>query len=85
MCHVHELGGLVGERNGNFKSGRFTKQARELSQYFRKLARTAETVVALAAHRSGRKVPQVYRRRRHVQKALREAVAAKAKAEQGST
>jgi hypothetical protein len=36
-------------------------------------------VVALVARQSGRKPPREYRRRRHVQKALREAAAAKAK------
>jgi hypothetical protein len=46
------------------------------------LARTAETVVALAANQSGRRPPRALRRRKHVREALREAAAVKAKGDQ---
>jgi hypothetical protein len=77
-CWRHAPGGaLCGEQNGRYRSGRYTREARAVSKYFRQLTKTAETVVALAANRSGRKPPKMYRRRVHVKKALAELDAAK--------
>jgi hypothetical protein len=62
-----------------FKTGRYTREAKELGAMFRELARTGEALVAktLDAHGLRRKIPARIRRRTHVRKAL-----AKAKGEQ---
>ena len=63
-------GAPPGERNGNFKTGRYTKQTRELGKLLRKMARDGETLLVTTLHRYGLKPPAVLRRRRHVRKAM---------------
>jgi hypothetical protein len=63
-------GGPLGARNGAFKTGRYTKEARELSALMRDLARTGEALTAATMHKAGLKPPRAIRRRRHVKRAL---------------
>jgi len=69
-------GAPPGEQHPNFKTGRYTKEARELSALMRELARAGETMVARVMDAHGLKPPAALRRRRHVKRAL---AAAKAK------
>jgi hypothetical protein len=78
-CRMHggRSGGPLGERNGAYKHGKFTREARELSQVFRDLARAGEALLArtLDTHGLGRKLPAQLRRRAHVRKARADAKA----------
>jgi hypothetical protein len=84
-CRMHGgsrgTGAPPGEANGMFKHGRFTKQAKQVSKFFRQMAKDGEAMVAktLNAHGLRRKIPARIRRRVHVRKAL---AAAKAKAKE---
>jgi hypothetical protein len=71
-------GAPPGEKNGNFKHGRHTREAKEVGKFFRDLARAGETLLVrtLDAHGLGRKLPARLRRRTHVKRAR---AAAKAK------
>ncbi len=82
-------GGPTGSRNGAYRHGRSTREAKALSKHFREMAEDAEVFLAtsLDAAGLGRKIPVVYRRRTHIKKARAAAkkartAAAKAKGEQ---
>ncbi len=77
-CRMHgaRSGGPTGSRNGAYKDGLHTREAKAAGKYFRSLVREAEALVALAAA-GGRKPPKALRRRTHVRKALAEARAKK--------
>ena len=64
-----------------YRTGKFTREAKEVSAMFRELARTGEALLArtLDTHGLGRKLPARLRRRVHVKKAR---AAAKAKGQQ---
>jgi hypothetical protein len=63
-----------------FKTGRYSKEARELSALMRELARTGEVFAATTMHRHGLRPVKALRRKAHVRRALAEAkAAAKAK------
>jgi hypothetical protein len=78
-CRMHGgapgSGGPRDEGNGNFKHGKYTHRAKELSKVFRELAHTGEMLVAktLDSHGLRRKIPAKLRRRRHVKRALAKA------------
>jgi hypothetical protein len=82
-CRLHGggrgSGGQLGPKNGAFRHGKFTQEAAEVSKFFREMARDGEELLAVTLDRFGKKPPRVYRRRRHVMRAL--AAAAKAKGE----
>jgi hypothetical protein len=85
-CRLHggkSPGAPLGEQHPNFKTGRYTKQTRELGAMFRKLAKDGEVLLAetLDAHGLGRKLPKALRRRGHIRRAR---AAAKAR-KQGET
>jgi hypothetical protein len=72
-CRMHggRSGGPLGARNGAYKHGKFTKRAREVSKFFRQMARDGETMVASALDGVGlgRKIPPSLRRRAHIKRA----------------
>jgi hypothetical protein len=76
-------GGQLGARNGMYRTGKFTREAKELSKVVRELARTGEALLArtLDTHGLGRKLPATLRRRTHIRRA-RAAAKAKAKAKE---
>jgi hypothetical protein len=78
-CRMHggRSGGPLGARNGAYKHGKFTREAREISKYFTELAKVGEELLAVTLDRLGKKPPKVYRRRRHVVRALADAKKAK--------
>jgi hypothetical protein len=63
----------VGEANGMFKHGRYTKQAKELGRLMRELAKTGEAMVARVMNQHGLKPPKAIRRKVHVRRALKKA------------
>jgi hypothetical protein len=83
-CRMHGgsrgTGAPPGEKNGNFRHGKYTRRAKELGKLVRDLAHAGETMLAttLNAHGLRRKIPSRLRRRSHVRKAL-------AKAKEGDT
>src|SRR5258707_5598886 len=85
-CRMHGCapgsGGPRGERSGKFKHGRSTREAKQVSAFFREMAKGGEELLAVTLDRAGlgRKIPAQLRRRRHVKKAR--AAAAKAKGDQ---
>ena len=56
-----------------FKTGRYSKEARELSALMRELARTGDVMTATVMSRHGLRPVKAIRRRRHVRKALKAA------------
>jgi hypothetical protein len=77
-CRMHggRSGGPTGSRNGAYKHGRFTKEAREVRAWVRGLARDADVLTATAMRDVGLRPLRAIRRKAHVKRALR---AAKAK------
>jgi len=71
--HGAFAGAPAGERNGAYRHGRYTQEARAIVKHFRELAKAGEVFLATTLDRVGKKPPKVYRRRRHVVKALAEA------------
>jgi hypothetical protein len=84
-CRMHggKSGAPSGERNGAYKTGRHTKEAKAVRAWAREMAREAEVFLAVTMDKVGRKPPAAYRRRRHVKRALAE-LKAKAKAKDGA-
>jgi hypothetical protein len=80
-CRMHgaRAGAPSGAKNGAFRTGRHTRQAREVSALMRDLARTGEAFAARVMNQHGLKPPRAIRRRRHVKRALAAAKAARAK------
>jgi hypothetical protein len=79
-CRMHGgkgSGAPSGEKNGMFKHGKYTRRAREVSQFFRQMARDGETMVARVMNAHGLKPTKALRRRTHVKRALAEAKASK--------
>jgi hypothetical protein len=72
-------GGPRGERSGKFKHGRYTREAKEVSAFFREMRRDADELTAVTMHKAGLRPVKAIRRRRHVRKALAEVKAAAAK------
>jgi hypothetical protein len=78
-CRMHGgapgSGGPRGEKNGMYRHGRHTHAAKELSKFFREMARDGEALLAktLNAHGLGRKLPARLRRRAHIKRALAKA------------
>jgi hypothetical protein len=66
-------GGPLGDRNGNFKHGRFTREAKEVSKWARGMARDGETLLVTTLNAYGLKPPKRIRRRVHVKRALAKA------------
>src|SRR5260221_2655815 len=68
-CRLHGgakgSGGQLGPKNGMFKTGRYSKEARELSALMRELARTGEVFAATTMQRHGLRPGQALPRRRH--------------------
>jgi len=62
-----------------WKGGRYSKEAKEVSAYFRELAKTGEVLLATTLDDAGlsRKLPASLRRRVHVKKARAAAKARK--------
>jgi hypothetical protein len=86
-CRLHGCargsGGQLGQRNGAYRHGRATKQAKEVIAMFRELAKGGEVLLATTLDRVGlgRKIPPTLRRRSHIRRAR---AAAKAKAKEGT-
>ena len=72
-------GGPRGERSGKFKHGRYTREAKEVSAFFREMRRDADELTAVTMHKAGLRPVKAIRRRRHVRKALAKVKAAAAK------
>jgi len=73
-CRLHggwSPGAPRGERHPNYRTGKYTREAKEVSALMRELARTGEALLAVSldAHGLSRKIPKVLRRRKHVRKA----------------
>jgi hypothetical protein len=70
-------GGPRGERNGNFKHGRYTRETKELREMVRQMTRDAEAMLATALSTLGVKNKRSTRRRpgSEVEKALAEILA----------
>jgi hypothetical protein len=66
-CRMHGCGrgsgGPCGERNGNFKHGRYTQETKELRKMVRQMTREAETNLATALSTLGVKKKRSTRRR----------------------
>jgi hypothetical protein len=85
-CRMHggtNNGAPRGERHPNYKSGKYTKEGKELVRGLMQMARDGEALLAttLDAAGLGRKLPKVLRRRAHIRRAR---AAAKAR-KQGET
>jgi hypothetical protein len=82
-CRLHGCapgsGGQLGQKNGMYRSGKYSKEARELGALVRALAKDADVLTATVMNRHGLRPVKALRRRRHVKRALR---AAKAKEQQ---
>jgi hypothetical protein len=63
-------GGPFGERNGAFKHGRYSEQAKEKRAWVRGMVRAAETMLVTTSHRLGLKPLRAIRRKRHVKRLL---------------
>jgi hypothetical protein len=61
-------GGPCGERNGNFKHGRYTRETREMREMVRQMTRDAEAMLATALSTLGVKKKSA---RRGVNQAVR--------------
>jgi hypothetical protein len=81
--HGAYAGAPSGERNGAYRTGKHTKQTKELGRLLRQMAKAADVLTATVMSRAGLKVLKPLRRRRHVRRALAEA--AKAKPKEGTT
>jgi hypothetical protein len=68
QLHRHRA---IGEKNGMFRHGRHTPEAKELGKMLRTLARDGEALVATVMHALGKPPPVRIRRRVHVKRALR--------------
>jgi hypothetical protein len=73
----HSPGAAAGPLNPMFKHGRYSREAKEVSQFFRQMARDGETMVARVMNQHGLKPPRAIRRRRHVKQAIEAAAKAK--------
>ncbi len=71
-CRMHggRAGGPFGARNGAYRHGRYTREAKEVSAFFREMAHDGEAMVARVMHKHGLKPPRAIRRRRHVKQAI---------------
>jgi hypothetical protein len=54
----------------NFRHGRFTREAAEVSKFFRELVKDAHVLTATVMRKHGLRPPKPLRRRTHVKKAL---------------
>jgi hypothetical protein len=59
-----------GSANGNYRSGKFTGEAKQVSTFFRQMAKDGEAFAARVMNQHGLKPPRAIRRRRHVKRAL---------------
>jgi hypothetical protein len=75
--HGARAGAPAGERNGAYRTGRHTKEAKAVGRWARGLARDMEIMTATLLDRVGRRPPKRLRRKRHVRRALAEAKKAK--------
>jgi hypothetical protein len=60
-----------------FKHGRFTREAKQVSRVFRRMAKDGEAMVATVMSRHDLRPPKAIRRKAHVRRALRAAKATK--------
>jgi hypothetical protein len=75
-CRLHggwSPGAPRGAQHPNYRTGKYTRDAAEVSQFFRELRRDADVVTATTMHKHGLRPVKALRRRRHVRKALAEA------------
>jgi hypothetical protein len=74
-CRMHGCapgsGGKRGRSNGRWKHGRFSAQAKEVSAFFRGMAKDGEALVARVMHKHGLRPPRGIRRKAHVRRALK--------------
>jgi hypothetical protein len=79
--HGARAGAPQGAKNGMYRTGKYTREARAISKYFTELAKGGEVLLATTLDRVGlgRKVPAALRRRSHIRRAR---VAAKAEAKE---
>jgi hypothetical protein len=75
--HGARAGAPSGAKNGAFRTGRHTQEAKEVSTFFRELARGGEALLVRTLDAHGLKPPVPLRRRRHVKRALAAAKEAK--------
>jgi hypothetical protein len=84
-CRMHggRSGGPTGSRNGAWRGGKYSQEAKAVSKWAREMARGGEALLAetLDSLGMGRKLPASLRRRAHIKKAR---AAAKAR-KQGKT
>jgi hypothetical protein len=80
-CRMHGAwsGGPTGSRNGAYRHGRSTREAKRVSAFFREMRRDADELTATTMHAHGLKPVKAIRRKAHVRRAL--AAAAKTKGE----
>ncbi len=69
-CRLHGggrgSGGQLGPKNGMWKGGRYSREAKELSALVRQIARDAHVLTATVMSRHGLRPVKAIRRRRHV-------------------
>src|SRR5258705_13517450 len=75
-CRMHGCapgsGGRLGQKNGMFKTGKYSQAGKKGRKTLREMRRPGEAFVAvtLRRHGLGRKIPERVQRRTHVKKAL---------------
>jgi hypothetical protein len=63
-------GAPSGEKNGMYRTGKYTKTTRALGRLMRKLAKQGEALVARTMHEAGLRPLKAIRRKAHVRRAL---------------
>jgi hypothetical protein len=74
-----------GERHPNFKTGKHSIEGKAVAKWAREMTMAAEALASVAARAHGLPMPELYRRKAHVKRAVRAydaAKKAKAKGEQ---
>jgi hypothetical protein len=66
-----------GEKHPNYKTGKYSHEAKEVSAFFRQMARDADVMTATTMNRHDLRPPKALRRRSHVRRALATAREAK--------
>jgi len=82
-CKMHggkSPGAPRGQQHPNYRGGKYTREAKQVSAFFREMRRDADVLTATVMNRHGLRPVKAIRRKAHVRRALAEAkAAAKAK------
>jgi hypothetical protein len=79
-CRLHggwSPGAPPGPDHHHYKSGRYSRETKELGRYFRSLAKEVDVLTARTMDAAGMKPTKAIRRKRHVRRALQAAKKAK--------